>query len=313
MALPDNYNPLEYLPKDEDFFAVFEAKRTGNYSNLRWFPYDRYEPYYYPTIRIYLAAILLKWEELGKKIENKLLTGKYEYINGVNTLVPYYTQEDLKIIRSFAAKYKDRFLQLYVKYKDAGQSIDSPEKVAQQAKDARKGEINIKIKNSSSVLRIIPYSMKTGSIDVTKKQTGMKMHIFFGKDLGGKYNIVIRGGNLYGCNEHTVYDQPYFLTEQEARDFISNFNHNNVNTKVTIEDWRFVITDRPMDDGYERDADGNYLRDSKGDYIRAYYMPSPAELTKVDTVCGTAYMLKEDRDAYWDRIYKQRAERKAKK
>ena len=311
MALPKNYDPIKYLPKDDDFLAVFEAKKTGNYSNLHWYPYD--EPYYYPTIRIYLAAILLKWEELGKKIENKLFEGKYEYINGDKTLVPYYTAEDLKIIRSFASQYKDHIVPIYMKYRTAGQSIDSPEKVVQQAKDARKGEIEIRIKNSSSTLRIIPYSMKTGSTDVTKKQTGMKMHIFFGKDLGGKYNIVIRGSNLYGCNEHPTYDQPYFLTEQEARDFISNFNHNNVNTKVTIEDWRFVITDRPMDDGYERGADGSYLRDAKGNYVRAYYMPSQTELTKVNTVCGIAYMLKEDRDAYWDQIYKARAERKAKK
>lgn len=311
MALPEGYDPKEYLPKDEDFFAVVRAKRTGNYSNSLWFPYD--EPYYYPTIRIYLAAILLKWEELGKQIENKLFEGKYEYINGIKTLVPYYTAKDLAIIRSFAVQYKQYYLSGYMKYRDAGQGLESPEKVAQQAKDARKGEIEVRIKNSSSTLRIIPYSMKTGSTDITKKQTGMKMHIFFGKDLGGKYNIVIRGGNLFGCSEHSVYDQPYFLTEQEARDFIANFNHNNVNTKVTIEDWRFVITDRPMDDGYERDADGSYLKDAKGNYIRAYYMPSQTELTKVDTVCGTAYMLKEDRDSYWEKIYKERAERKAKK
>jgi len=313
MALPDNYDIKQYLPTEQDFADVFAAKQTGNYYKLPYYPLSKDEPYCYPTIRIYLAAILLKWEELGKQIENNLLAGKYEYINGTKQLIPYYTPKDLAIIRSFAVQYKQYYIGGYMKYKDAGQGLESPDKLTQQARDARKGEIEVKIKNSSSVLRIIPYSMKYGKDDPNKRQAGAKMHIFFGKDLGGKYNIVIRGSNLYGCNEHPTYDQPYFLTEQEARDFIANFNHNNINTKVTIEDWRFVITDRPMDDGYERDANGSYLIDAKGNYVRAYYMPSQTELTKVDTVCGIAYMLKEDRDAYWDKIYKERAERKAKK
>lgn len=60
MALPDNYDIREYLPKEEDFAAVFTAKQNGNYYNLPYRPLGKDEPYYYPTIRIYLAAILLK-------------------------------------------------------------------------------------------------------------------------------------------------------------------------------------------------------------------------------------------------------------
>ena len=78
MALPDNYNPLEYLPTEQDFADVFAAKQNGKYYGLPYYPLGKDEPYYYPTIRTYLAAILLKWEELGKQIENKLLEGKYE-------------------------------------------------------------------------------------------------------------------------------------------------------------------------------------------------------------------------------------------
>ena len=77
MALPANYNPKEYLPTEQDFANVFAAKQNGKTYNLKWYPYGQDAPYYYPTIRIYLAAILLKWEELGKQIENNLLEGRY--------------------------------------------------------------------------------------------------------------------------------------------------------------------------------------------------------------------------------------------
>ena len=62
--------------------------------------------------------------------------------------------------------------------------------------------------------------MKYGDNDPNKKQTGARMHVFFGKELGAnKYDIVIRGSNLYGSGKHGIYDQPYFKTEQEAKIF----------------------------------------------------------------------------------------------
>jgi hypothetical protein len=35
MALPDNYNPLEYLPTEQDFADVFAAKQNGNIYSLK--------------------------------------------------------------------------------------------------------------------------------------------------------------------------------------------------------------------------------------------------------------------------------------
>ena len=78
MALPSNYDIKQYLPTEQDFADVFAAKQSGHADALKWYPYAVEEPYYYPTIRIYLAAILLKWEELGKQIENKLIEGTYK-------------------------------------------------------------------------------------------------------------------------------------------------------------------------------------------------------------------------------------------
>jgi hypothetical protein len=60
MALPEGYKPKEYLPTEQDFAKVLAAKQNGNYFALPWYPQEKDAPYYYPTIRIYLTAILLK-------------------------------------------------------------------------------------------------------------------------------------------------------------------------------------------------------------------------------------------------------------
>lgn len=303
MALPSNYDIKQYLPTEKDFADVFAAKQNGHTDTLKWYPYASEEPYYYQAIRIYLAAILLKWEELGKQIENKLIEGGYKWINGNKQLIPYYTAKDLATIRSFAVQYKRYYLSSYMKYRDAGQGVESPEKRKQTARDARKGEIEVKIKGTGNLLRIIPYSMKYGDTDPNKKQSGARMHLFFGKENSGKYNLAVRGSTIFGSDNNPILDTPYFVTEQEARDFIANIDHNHINTKVTIEDWRFVITDQRIEDGMTRDANGNYVKN--------YYNPKLSDARKVDTACGPAYMLNE-RDKYWDKIYKDRAARKAK-
>ena len=151
-------------------------------------------------------------------------------------MIPYYTAKDLATIRSIAIQYKRYYLGSYMKYRDAGQGVESPEKRRQTARDARKGEIDVKIKGTGNLLRIIPYSMKYGDTDPNKKQTGARMHLFFGKENGGKYNLAVRGSTIFGSDNNPILDTPYFVTEQEARDFIANIDHNHINTKVTIED-----------------------------------------------------------------------------
>ena len=201
---------------------------------------------------------------------------------------------DLTTIRSFAVQYKQYYVDGYMKYRDAGQGIESPEKLRQAARDARKGEIETRIKGNGNLIRIIPYSMKYGDNDPTKRQTGAKMHLFFGKDVGGKYSIVIRGSNLGGSGKNALKDAPYFKTEQEARYFVSNINHTNINTKVTIEDWRYVLSDRPIEYGYKvigdrLGPDGTYLGQ---EYGKNYVDVKPEDVVQVNTACGAAYMLK---------------------
>lgn len=148
-----------------------------------------------------------------------------------------------------------------MKYRDAGQGLESPEKLRQAVRDSRKGEIEVKIKGIGNLLRVIPYSMKYGDDDPNKRQAGARMHLFFGKDVGGKYSIAVRGSTIYNSGKNAIDDAPYFATEQEARNFIANVDHNHINTKVTVEDWRYVITDKPIDNGYTRNEAGDYVKD----------------------------------------------------
>ena len=288
MALPEGYDYKKYLPTDEDFAVVLECKQSGRTWKL--FTFDN-PPYYYSAVRRYLACILLKWEEGGRSIERYALGGHYEYVNGVNTLIPYFTEEDLAELRGLAVTYKDWYIDILKKYAPTAWNLESPEKRVQKLKDERKGQIDIK-SNGTGAYHLTVYSMKYGW-DPNKKPTGAPMHIFFGKKEGDKFKIVIRGSNLYGSGKDKVKDAPYFLTEQEARDFIANVDHNHLDTKVSIENFRYVISNQPIQGGWievgRRIENGV---DYGPEYGHEKINILPEDLVKVDTICGPAYMLK---------------------
>ena len=115
--LPAGYNVEKYLPTEEDFEKVLQAKKTGNYFQLPYYPLRNNEPYQYPTIRLYLTAILLKWEELGKEIEKNCARYQID-ANGNTTDTPYFTPQDLAMLRTLAIQYKDYFIDAYNKYRE---------------------------------------------------------------------------------------------------------------------------------------------------------------------------------------------------
>lgn len=271
MALPEGYDYKQYLPTEEDFALVLECKKNGNTVDLTKDFYPINGPFYYWGIRLYLACILLKWPEAGRLLENYL-----EYPDR-------YSSKDLEEIRNLAIRYKGLFLNAYNKYKEAGHSLESPEKVSQRAKDARKGEIQVKVKNpNGGFFRIIEYSMKYGDNDPTKKQSGARMHLYLNNKISDNtYSISIRGSNTFGSNRSET-DEPFFATEQEARDFIANIDHQHIDTVVTLEDWRFVISDKPIK-YYDKNINQTV---TKSDLTGA---------KKVNTICGPCYMLKQCR------------------
>ena len=171
MALPEGYNFKEYLPTEKDFARVFEYKQSGK---LYWknenggedirindFFYPINEPYYYEGVRLYLAAILLKCDGLARTAESSLLSGGYEWINGVKTFVQHFTKEDLAKLRGLAITYKSYYLDTFKRYQAGSWRMETPDVKVQKLKDARKGEIEVK-NSGNGIFHIIPYSMKYG-------------------------------------------------------------------------------------------------------------------------------------------------------
>jgi len=273
MAIPISAKPELYMPVDADFALIADAKKFNKlYPILSKIKYDYDKEPYYEAIRTYLACILLQWRECGLDIEKSLK----QYYN--------FTDADLKLIRAWAIKYSYVYAEDYKKYMQLRIDLPEPKDALKKAIDARKGEITVNNKGLSNYFRIIPYSMAYDNGDPTKKQQGCRMHLFFGKKEGNTFKIVIRGANLYGCSE-SDRDEPLFATEQEARDFIANVDHNHINTKVSIEDWRFVITSgKPL---------------TRWDSVNRVNVPitdlSGFGAVKVNTICGPAYMQKDSR------------------
>ena len=280
MALPKGYDYRQYLPTDEDFLFVFEHKQNGKTYELDDDIYPANGPYYYKGVRIYLACILLKWKEGGKFVEHELLNDPDMNKFG------YYDPEDLAELRSLAVVYGSYYINILKKYLNAAWNLDSPEKRIQDKKDARKGEIEVK-NSGNGIFHIIPYSMKYDNYDPNKKQSGGKMHIVIGRPEGNIYKIGVRGSIDFRSKENPVWDIPYFLTEQEARDFIANVDNQHIQTVVDLSNWRFVITDR-WHDAYRYD-------ETEQRNIRFKEYVTTGDVFKIETACGPCYMHKKSR------------------
>lgn len=251
------------IPTEEDFATVLEGKKTGAAWKVSGHDdgNNRYE-----MVRRFITAVLLDWPYAGKYIQDILLRRPYD-------------KTDLRKIMNYVAQREQVYRALYTKYRAEALAIGRPEEIAQQARDSRKGEITVNVKNpNGGFFRIIEYSMKYGDNNPSKKQTGARMHLYINKKQGNVYGISVRGSTIYGSNR-TELDEPFFATEQEARDFIANIDHNHIDTAVSLEDWRFVISDKPVDYAWDPDT-RTYIK--KADLKGA---------KRINTVCGPCYML----------------------
>ena len=235
MKFPAGFNYSNCIPTEEDFEAIYKAKCIGDTYNT--FNHKIDDEYYYHTIRRLIAAILLDWKAAGKYLEDRLITYSPQP----------YDKAAIKSICKFIGTNSQAVKAAFDKYRQKAVDIGQPEEIAQKARDDRKGEIQVNVKNpNGGFFRIIEYSMKYGDNNPTKKQSGARMHLYISKKQGNVYGISIRGSNTFG-SKRTELDEPFFATEQEARDFIANIDHQHINTAVSLEDWRFVISDKPVD------------------------------------------------------------------
>lgn len=269
MKFPDGFDYTKCIPTKEDFWEVFNCKKTGHYPSdvLHNSPYYDQGDYYYGWIRRLAASILLDWRAAGLYVQDLIL--KHEYDAAA-----------LKRILVYIAQNKDKYIEVYTKYRADAVALGQPEEQAAANRNARKGEISVNVKNpNGGFFRIIEYSMKYGDANPNKTQSGARMHLYINKKVSDDvWGISVRGSNTFG-SRRTELDEPFFASEQEARDFIANIDKQHIPTAVSLEDWRFVISDKPVDYEYDQDA-RKFIK--KADLKGA---------KKINTICGPCYML----------------------
>lgn len=276
--IPKGFQIKNCIPQREDFEKVLDAKKTGNYSCISiW--WNDVKPYCYKALRLFITSILLQYS----KMTDYSFDSSQKYTD--------YDKNDLKSILADIVKspWIEKYKALYKEFKAI--NVEDPAVATKKIQDARKGEIQVKVKSNPEYYRIIPYSLKyTGNDDPTVAKTGIRMHLFFGKKEGNVYKIVIRGANLYGSGKENI-DEPLFATEQEARDFIANLD--KIESKVDTKNWRFVISDKKLVKTQYKEIGRRIINGV--DYGPEYgpdYLNDLKDAVKVDTICGPAWILK---------------------
>jgi len=252
MALPEDFILDKYVPTKQDFEDVLDAKSTGAplQSKCTTGPNNN-RPYYYKKVRILLVAILLGWPEAVESLKKTLTT---------------YDGFDIKqlkeiLIAMSKPPYTNAYIDSFEYYKKL--NVKAPENI---------GNIQIRVKNqNASYFRLITYDMTYA----TGGKSGTRRHLYFGKKVGDEYKIVVRGAD---GGEKSSFDEPVFATIQEAKDFAVNVQKNPMKTKTNLGAWKYVISDKLIDYGWDWDTQ------------KKKQITDLSKAAKVDTICGPAYI-----------------------
>ena len=106
-----------------------------------------------------------------------------------------------------------------------------------------------------------------------------RRHIYVGKKVGNIYTISV-GGSQFGPS-HSWYDEPLFDSLQQALNFIHNVNQTNIKTVVDTRNFKYNITDKPID-----------LGTYQGTKIQ---IADLSDAVLVDTACGPAYIQRKNK------------------
>ena len=266
------------IPTEEDFREVTEAKVTNDKSRaLGGFACidDSEAPYYYLLIRRFFACMLLKWNEAAKACENLLISTKDSD----------YDKNTIKQIIDLVRNHKNKFVDVYNKYKGS-QEIQAPTVTFDKRKNheitpaervsSRAGEVKVIIHGkTTNFYRIIVYDMRYGG-------SGARRGLVFGKKDGNLYAIKILGSDqMAGLR---LYDSVLFKTVNEAKLFIANINHTNINTSYEIDSFRYCISDEPITAQHYNWQTRSYEN---------VEINSLNDAVQVNTMCGKAYILKK--------------------
>ena len=273
------FNYDECVPTEEDFREVAEAKVSNDKSRaLGGFACidDSEAPFYYKLVRRFFACMLLKWNEAAKACENLLISISNDVV---------YDKATIQVLIKTVQSLKAKFIDAYEKYKGA-QNVPVPavnlgkpknhEVTPIDRRSDRAGEIKVLLHGKThDFYRIITYDMRYGG-------SGAKRNIAFGKKENGIYQIKILGAEqMVGkrCNDAVL-----FKSVNEAKLFIANINHHNINTSYELDSLRYCISDEP-------------IKSEHYDYITRQWtsanIDSLDNAVQVNTMCGKAYILRD--------------------
>lgn len=251
-------------PSEEDFTFVKKAK--AEYTNKGYNAEAQHRPDVLALvmtnknriIRVLVASILLGWNDMVQAMKSAFerLGGSNNELKGIiNEIIANRSK-----ISGFSTDEED-------KQPEEDQSTQQTTNTTGQSANA--GVTNMGV--SKNFCRLIIYD--------TSYNPPARRHLYVSKKVGNTYNITVGGSQL--APSHTWYDEPLFDSLQQAVNFIHNVNQTNIKTVVDTHNFKYSITDRPIDLGTYQ---GNKIQ-----------IADLSDAVLVDTACGPAYIQRKNK------------------
>ena len=251
-------------PSEEDFTFVKKAK--AEYTNKGYNAEAQHRPDVLALvmtnknriIRVLVASILLGWNDMVQAMKSAFerLGGSNNELKGIiNEIIANRSK-----ISGFSTDEED-------KQPEEDQSTQQTTNTTGQSANA--GVTNMGV--SKNFCRLIIYD--------TSYNPPARRHLYVSKKVGNIYNITVGGSQL--APSHTWYDEPLFDSLQQAVNFIHNVNQTNIKTVVDTHNFKYSITDRPIDLGTYQ---GNKIQ-----------IADLSDAVLVDTACGPAYIQRKNK------------------
>ena len=252
-------------PSEEDFTFVKKAK--AEYANKGYNAEAHYRPDVLAIvmtnknriIRILVASILLGWNDMVQAMK-----AAFERLGGSNNELKGIINEIITNRSKISGFNSDDA-------KDGEPEETQPQQqtTSTTGQSANAGVTNMGV--TKNFCRLIVYD--------TSYNPPARRHIYVGKKVGNIYTISV-GGSQFGPS-HSWYDEPLFDSLQQALNFIHNVNQTNIKTVVDTRNFKYNITDKPID-----------LGTYQGTKIQ---IADLSDAVLVDTACGPAYIQRKNK------------------
>ena len=250
-------------PSEEDF--VFVKKAKAEYAAKNYNAEAQYRPDVLAVamtnknriIRVLVASILLGWNDMTQAMK-----AAFEKLGGSNNELKSIINEIIanrSKISGFDSEEKE----------EEPQQTQSQQATNTTGQSANAGITNMGV--NKNFCRLIIY-------DVGYNPPARR-HLYVSKKVGNTYNITVGGSQL--APSHTWYDEPLFDSLQQAENFINNVNQTNIKTVVDTRNFKYNITDKPIDLGTYQ---GN-----------KHQIADLSDAVLVNTVCGPAYIQRKNK------------------